>query len=237
MQCMHCGTELHPQARVCWKCGKVPAEGIEPPYEDVLTPSEVILLSALPHIDPHSGLMLEDILDEELVTKLLTTALLACEHAGLLRIDTKDTLLGFDLLVTATGKSSIWPFQTLETHIVEAVSPRSRKLKPLVMELLAESRRLQTLGLERLLERGLAHEVTVEEPLRVFGIEMPRRMFGKEMSLKRTLYSLSKAGRELTRKHRPEVVKQMLDAAGEIRWEIEHDVKSALVEMRAASGD
>src|SRR6266496_634490 len=93
MQCMHCGTELHPQAQICWKCGKVPAEGIEPLYaaDYCFAPSEVILVSDLDPTrdngDTQSVLMSAQTLNDTIIVMMFSAALLACERAGILRLD------------------------------------------------------------------------------------------------------------------------------------------------------
>lgn len=98
MQCANCGTELHPQARLCWKCGESLIEegGPVEAYRS-LTPSEVVLWNVLSFVNPvKSGdlFVLHDnpqarrvraqVRTTEVELAMLRAALLGCRRTGIL---------------------------------------------------------------------------------------------------------------------------------------------------------
>lgn len=91
MQCSHCGTKMHPKAERCFRCGANVASVQVPHPHGVpgITPSEVVLLSALSLVEPTGP---DDIQfryegARKLVLMMMRAALLSCESEGLVSLE------------------------------------------------------------------------------------------------------------------------------------------------------
>lgn len=245
MQCVNCNTRLQQKTQVCWNCGQVPNEKVQPPEEHGLTPSEVVLLNGLSFVAPaRQGYAPRPgfeapVSTRELVIVMLRAALLGCKGEGMVDLD----------LLLSEKRPGTWGvgvkpikdghrwnhFGSLEARILYEVCRNGGRIgfEDILFKIHRNARYVWSPA-ETLLESaiGVLKRRGLVDTGRTAG-----RLFGRDMPWKVPFNKLTESGKALSAKHPPGKVLEMLAdfrEAEPVKWDLlRTDIEAVWSELEA----